>query len=70
MRVDTESDTHVYDYMKVTINRDENRFADAYGDSIEAVLKKEIAQSNGGMVIGLVDEHGSRIFGAGQLVAP
>src|SRR5437667_5968696 len=42
-------------------------FAEAYADAIHALLQEKFAESNAGMVIGLIDEHGSRVFSAGKL---
>ncbi len=47
--------------------RADESFIDAYADQIEAMLSEQLADSAGGMVIGLVDEHGSRIFSTGRL---
>ena len=43
------------------------RFADAYADAIQSLLRDKFAESNAGMVIGLLDEHDSRVFSAGKL---
>ena len=45
----------------------QERFADAYADAIQALLHDKFAESNSGMVIGLLDEHGSRVFSGGKL---
>jgi CubicO group peptidase (beta-lactamase class C family) len=45
----------------------QERFTDAYANAIEALLKDKFSESNSGMVIGLVDEHGSRVFSGGKL---
>ncbi|MBC8001512.1 MAG: serine hydrolase, partial [Opitutaceae bacterium] len=45
----------------------QERFADAYADAIQALLHDKFAEGNSGMVIGLLDEHGSRVFSAGKL---
>lgn len=37
-------------------------FADNYADSIEALLRDHFADANSGMVIGLIDEHGRRVW--------
>jgi CubicO group peptidase (beta-lactamase class C family) len=42
-------------------------FADAYADAIQALLRDKFTEGNSGMVIGLLDEHGSRVFSAGIL---
>ena len=42
-------------------------FADSYADAIESFLSKHFSDVNGAMVIGLIDEHGSRVFSAGKL---
>lgn len=43
------------------------RFADANADSVQAFLRKNFGETNAGMVIGLLDESGSRVFSAGKL---
>ena len=45
----------------------QNHFVDAEADGIKAFLRDNFHQTNAYMVIGLVDEHGSRIFNAGKL---
>ena len=45
----------------------ENDFDEADADSIKAFLRQNFANTNAGMVIGLLDERGSRIFSAGKL---
>ena len=45
----------------------QERFANAYADAIHALLHEKFAEGNSGMVIGLLDEHGSRVFSAGKL---
>jgi D-alanyl-D-alanine-carboxypeptidase/D-alanyl-D-alanine-endopeptidase len=40
---------------------------DVYADAIESLLQEKFAQGNSGMVIGLLDVHGSRVFSAGKL---
>ena len=45
----------------------QERFTDAYAADIEKLLEENFADGNAGMVIGLVDEHGSRVFSAGIL---
>lgn len=47
--------------------RAQKGFLDAYADDIEAMFSDRLADSGGGMVIGLMDEHGSRIFSTGSL---
>lgn len=42
-------------------------FADAYEDSIHTLLDARFSDGKGAMVIGLVDERGSRIYAAGKL---
>jgi serine-type D-Ala-D-Ala carboxypeptidase/endopeptidase len=42
-------------------------FTDAEADAIKAFLQQNLGDTNLGMVIGLVDEHGSRIISAGRL---
>jgi CubicO group peptidase (beta-lactamase class C family) len=42
-------------------------FVDEHAAAIEAVLKESIAGSNAGMVIGLLDSTGTRVFSAGKL---
>lgn len=41
-------------------------FLDASADPIEAFLQRHFADSNSGMVIGLVDEDGTRVFSGGK----
>jgi CubicO group peptidase (beta-lactamase class C family) len=43
------------------------RFIDAHSDAIESFLNERFGDSNSGMVIGLLDQHASRIFAAGTL---
>src|SRR5438874_12581385 len=43
----------------------QNGFTDAEADAIQAFLRENL--TNAGMVIGLVDERGSRVLGAGKL---
>lgn len=45
----------------------QDRFADSYADAIESLLKDRFGDGNSCMVIGLVDEHGSRVFSVGEL---
>src|SRR6266404_9190618 len=45
----------------------QNHFVDAEADGIKAFLRDNFRQTNACMVIGLVDEHESRIFSAGRL---
>lgn len=45
----------------------ENGFVDTHADAVESFLRDRFAASNAGMVIGLLDECGSRVFGAGKL---
>src|SRR5437899_10329302 len=42
-----------------------NAFTDAEADAIQAFLRENL--TNAGMVIGLVDERGSRVLAAGKL---
>lgn len=42
-------------------------FADSYADAIESLLENHFSNGNGAMVIGLIDEHGSRVFSGGKL---
>ncbi len=42
-------------------------FPDANADRVEAFLRTHFAAGNAGMVIGIVDERGSRVFSAGTL---
>ncbi|HZZ28194.1 MAG TPA: serine hydrolase [Pirellulales bacterium] len=41
--------------------------ADEYGDSIQTFLSKAFESKDAGLVVGIVDEHGSRIYSAGKL---
>jgi CubicO group peptidase (beta-lactamase class C family) len=43
------------------------RFADVYAEAVESLLQSKFAHGNSGMVIGLLDENGSRVFSAGKL---
>ncbi len=45
----------------------QERFFDDYADAIQTLLDDNFADSNAGMVIGVLDEHGSRVFSAGKL---
>jgi serine-type D-Ala-D-Ala carboxypeptidase/endopeptidase len=45
----------------------QERFVDAYAGDIEVMLSDQLADSRGGMVIGLLDEHGSGVFSKGKL---
>jgi serine-type D-Ala-D-Ala carboxypeptidase/endopeptidase len=45
----------------------QRRFTDVHADGIRSLLQQEFAEGNSGMVIGLLDEHGSRVFSAGKL---
>jgi hypothetical protein len=45
----------------------QDRFVDASSDAIQTLLDDNFADSNAGMVIGVLDEHGSRVFSAGKL---
>ncbi len=45
----------------------QNTFTDAEADGIKAFLHDNIRQTNAAMVIGLVDERGSRVLAAGKL---
>lgn len=40
---------------------------DAHADNIQSFLREHFADANAGMVIGLIDERGSRVFCAGKL---
>lgn len=42
-------------------------FIDTEAPQINAFLQKNFSDANSGMVIGLLDEHGSRVFSAGKL---
>jgi len=44
-----------------------NGFTDAEAEAIQAFLRENFGNTNAGMVIGLVDERGSRVLGAGKL---
>jgi len=46
---------------------DDSPFIGSYAESIQSFLDEKFADSNAGMVIGLVDEHESRVFSAGKL---
>ena len=46
---------------------EQNDFIAANAGEIKTFLQENFANANSGMVIGLVDEHGSRIFSAGNL---
>src|SRR5262249_15884457 len=41
--------------------------ADDYSDSIQSFLHANFDRLNAGMVVGIVDEHGSRVYSAGKL---
>ncbi len=45
----------------------QERFIDTYADPIDVLLNDNFVGSNAGMVIGLLDEHGSRVFSAGKM---
>jgi len=45
----------------------QNSFTDSEADGLKAFLRDNFRQTNACMVIGLADEHGSRIFSAGRL---
>src|SRR5437867_9077381 len=45
----------------------QNGFTDAEADAIQAFLRENFGNTNAGMVIGLVDERGSRVLAAGKL---
>jgi len=45
----------------------ENGFSDAEADAIQAFLRENFGNTNAGMVIGLVDERGSRVLAVGKL---
>jgi len=42
-------------------------FADADTDAIQAFLRKSFSEGNAGMVVGVLDQHGSRVLSAGKL---
>ncbi|MEM7391308.1 MAG: serine hydrolase [Verrucomicrobiota bacterium] len=44
-----------------------DNFAEAYAEQIDRVLDRHFSERHGAVVIGLVDEHGSRIFSRGTL---
>src|SRR6266702_4154002 len=45
----------------------QNSFTDAEADGIKAFLRDNFRQTNACMVIGLADQRGNKIFGAGKL---
>ena len=45
----------------------QNGFTDAEADAIQAFLRENFGNTNAGMVIGLVDERGSRVLAVGKL---
>ena len=45
----------------------QERLVDAYADAIHALLHDKFAEGNSGMVIGLLDEHGGRVFSGGRM---
>src|SRR5438034_11077023 len=45
----------------------QNGFTDAEADAIQAFLRENFGNTNAGMVIGLVDERGSRGLAVGKL---
>ncbi len=45
----------------------QNGFTDAEAEAIQAFLRENFDNTNAGMVIGLVDERGSRVLAAGKL---
>ena len=45
----------------------QNGFTDAEAEAIQAFLRENFGNNNAGMVIGLVDERGSRVLAAGKL---
>ncbi len=45
----------------------QNGFTDAEAEAIQAFLRENFGNTNAGMVIGLVDERGSRVLAAGKL---
>src|SRR5438094_3341363 len=45
----------------------QNNFTDAEADGIKAFLHDNFRQTNACMVIGLADQRGNRVFGAGKL---
>ena len=42
-------------------------FTDSDADAIQAFLRRTFTNGNPGMVIGILDQHGSKVFGAGKL---
>src|SRR6266566_9509983 len=44
-----------------------NGFSEAEAEAIQAFLRENFGNTNAGMVIGLVDERGSRVLAAGKL---
>src|SRR6266480_864137 len=44
-----------------------NGFTEAEAEAIQAFLRENFGNTNAGMVIGLVDERGSRVLAAGKL---
>src|SRR6478672_11871968 len=47
--------------------RASNAFADEYGDTLDRFLHSNFDHKNFGMVVGIIDEHGSRVYSAGKL---
>src|SRR5437762_7576949 len=45
----------------------QNGFTDAEAEAIQAFLRENFDNTNAGMVIGLVDERGSRVLAVGKL---
>ena len=45
-----------------------NGFTDAEAEAIQAFLSENFGNTNAGMVIGLVDERGSRVLAAGNSI--
>jgi len=48
-------------------SRASNALADEYGDSLDRFLHSNFDQKNFGMVVGIIDERGSRVYSAGKL---
>jgi CubicO group peptidase (beta-lactamase class C family) len=42
-------------------------FADSQSDAVQAFLRDNFAEAHAGMVIGLLDKHGSKVFSAGKM---
>src|SRR5438128_1161824 len=45
----------------------QNAFTDANADAIQVFLRRTFTDRNAGMVIGILDRRGSRVFSAGKL---